>query len=88
MNSSAERVIVLLLALVAIVLPSEAHLTGFDIQQAIVRDRDAMGVAADVVEHLFRAGEGPLGIDDPLCLSHRFQVTGKLRADPGGFPGR
>jgi hypothetical protein len=30
-----------LLAFVSVVLPSETHLTSFDVQQAIVRDRDA-----------------------------------------------
>ncbi len=55
-----------LLTVVSIVLVSEANLTGFDVQQAVVRDGDAMGVAADVIEHLFGAGEGRLGIDNPL----------------------
>ena len=69
-----------LLALVPIILISEAHLTAFDVQQAVVGDGDAMSVAADVIQHLLRSGEGPLGIDDPLALTDRLQITGKLAA--------
>ena len=36
-----------------------------------------MGVAAEVVEDLFGAGEGPLGIDDPFGLAGRAQVLGE-----------
>jgi hypothetical protein len=67
-----------LLAFVPVVFPLEAYLTSFDIQQAIVGDRDAVSVAADVIEHLLRAGKRRLGIDDPFCFSQRFQVTGKV----------
>ncbi len=77
MNSSAEMVIGFLLAVVPIVLVSEAYLIGFDVEQAVVRDRNAMGVAADIIQHLFGAGEGTLGIDNPLCLFQRLKVTDK-----------
>ena len=76
-----------LLAVVPIVLVSEADLTGFDVQQAIVGDRDAMGVAADVIQHLFGSGEGSLGIDHPLCLFQRLQVTDKCAPIPEAFQG-
>ena len=36
------------------------------IDESIIRERDAMRVATEVVEHLLRAGEGPLRIDDPV----------------------
>ena len=53
-----------LLALISIVLPSETDLAIFDVQQAIVRDRYTVGVAADVVQHLLRSSKGSFGIDD------------------------
>ena len=56
----------LLLTVVSIVLISEAHLTGFNVQQAVVRDGYAVGVAAYVIQHLFGSGEGRLGIDNPV----------------------
>src|SRR5262249_5852794 len=46
-----------------------------DIQEAIVRDRHAMGVAADVVEDLFGSGEGGFGVDDPLLLSYGIEIV-------------
>ena len=76
-----------LLTFVSVVFPVEAHLTRFDTQQAIIRDRDAVGVAADVVQHLLWASKGRLGIDDPFCLSRRCQVTSKLAAIPKIFQG-
>lgn len=33
--------------------------------EALVADGDAMGIAAEVAEHLFRAGEGSFAVDDP-----------------------
>jgi hypothetical protein len=35
----------------------------------MVRDGDAMGVACQVVENVFCAAEGWLGIDDPVLLA-------------------
>jgi hypothetical protein len=67
-----------LLTVVSIVLISEAHLTVFDVQQAVVRDGYAVGVAADVIQHFFGSGEGRLGIDNPVRLTERLQVTEKL----------
>ena len=57
-------------------------MTSFDIQQAIVRNRDAVGVAADVIEHLLGAGKGFLGIDDPFGFPRRGQVIDKLTPIP------
>lgn len=49
-----------------IVLVGEPHLAVLDVEQPIIRDRDAVRVAADVGEHLVRTREGALGIDDPV----------------------
>jgi hypothetical protein len=43
----------------------QADLTIADIDQARIRDGDAMGVAADIVDALGRAGKGGFGIHDP-----------------------
>ena len=66
MNSSADKRHRLLLVVVAIVLPAETDLTVLDVEQAIVGDGDAVGIAADVVEHLLGSGERALGIDHPF----------------------
>src|SRR5262249_7067058 len=51
---------------VPIVLPTESHLVGFEFYQALIGDGDAMGVAAEVGEHLLWPTEGRLGIDHPF----------------------
>ena len=37
--------------------------------ETMVGDRDPMGVAGQVVENMFGAAEGWLGIDDPVLLA-------------------
>ena len=88
MNSSADKVIVFDLAFVSIVLPLEADLIVFDIEQAIVGDRDAVSVAAHVIEHLLRSGERSLGIDDPLASFQRGPSSEQTRGVPEAIPGR
>jgi hypothetical protein len=63
-----------LLAVVAIVLVAELHLTIFDIQQAVVGDGDTMSIASHVIEYLLGPGKGWLGIDDPFCLPERSEI--------------
>ena len=50
-----------------VVPPTEADLTVLDGEQAV-------GVLAEVVEDLLGAGEGGLGVDDPLGLAERLEV--------------
>src|SRR6266853_1287836 len=60
---------------VAIVLPAERYMPVFDVQKSIVRDGHPMGIAADVVEQLLGAGEGCFGIDHPLLLAQRIEIS-------------
>ena len=46
----------------------------------MVGDGDAMGVAGQVVENMFGAAEGRLGVDDPV-------LSGKLPEEVGGSAG-
>ena len=48
------------------VLPAEADVAIAVLDKPIIRQRDAVRVATEVVEHLLWAGEGPLGIHDPV----------------------
>ncbi len=64
----------LVAAVVAVVLPSEAYVIGFKLDQAAVGDGDAMGVAGEIGEHLRRTGERLLGIHDPLLLAEGRKV--------------
>jgi len=53
------------LAVVAVVFPGEADLTIVEPPQPAVGDGDAMGVAAQIGQHLLGAGERTLGVDHP-----------------------
>jgi hypothetical protein len=53
-------------------LPSESD-------QPAVGDGDAMGVAAEIGQHLFGATERRLGIDDPFDASQLVEPGGKGR---------
>src|SRR5437773_12467365 len=50
------------------VLRGEADGVGGDGLEAVVGETHAVGVAAEVVEDLGGAAEGPLGMDDPLLV--------------------
>jgi len=55
------------LTAIPIILPLKADLIVFDVEQSVVGNRDAMRVAAHVIEDLLGAGEGALGIYDPFA---------------------
>jgi hypothetical protein len=40
----------------------------------MIGNRDPVGVAADVVHHLLRAGKGGLGVDDPFHIAHGIEM--------------
>src|SRR5271169_1628791 len=64
-----------LLIVVTVVPPVELDLSVFDIQQSMVGNRDSVGVAAQVVHHLLRSGEGRFGVNDPLQVVQRIEIT-------------
>jgi hypothetical protein len=53
------------------VSPAEAHLAVVEAEQSPVGDGDAMGVAGQVLQHVFRTAEGRLGVDRPISLAQR-----------------
>ena len=65
-NSSAVERHDLHAVVVGVVLPAKADAAVAVIDEPIIRERDAVGVAPEVVEHLLGAGEGPLRIHDPV----------------------
>ena len=48
------------------VFPPKGHPPVLERQQATIRDRHAMGIAREILQHRPRATSGGLGIDDPL----------------------
>ena len=61
----------------AVVAPAEADLPVVEGEESVVGDGDAVSVAAEVVEDLLGAGEGGLGVDDPLGLAEGPEVAGE-----------
>ena len=57
-----------------IVFPLETNLTVLDVQQAVVRDGDAVSISAHIVEDLVRTGERAFGINHPLLPLQRCQM--------------
>ena len=62
----------------AIVLVAESHGLVIDMEQPMVRDRDAVGVAGEIFEHALGSVERRLGVDHPFgagCLIPLCQRT-------------
>jgi len=62
---------------VSVVLSAKGDGAVPDLGQAGVGDGDAVGVAAEVVEHLLWPAKGRLGVDDPVDAARRLQLLGK-----------
>src|SRR5437773_6416243 len=69
----------LLLVVVAIILPAEADPALGKTDQAAVGDGDAMGIAAEIIEHLLGSAERELGVDN--------LANGAQRPQPGSEGG-
>ena len=52
-------------ALYAVILPAEGHGIGIGADQASVRDRHPVGIAAQVGQHRLGATEGRFGVERP-----------------------
>jgi len=59
----------LLLAAVGIITPTEGDAIVFKRHETMVGDGHAMGVAGQVVENMFGATEGRLGVDHPVLVA-------------------
>ena len=59
----------LLLAAVGMVSPAEGDAIALKGHEAMVGDGDAVGIASQVVENMFGAAEGRLGVNDPGLLA-------------------
>jgi hypothetical protein len=50
----------------SIVLPQESDLAVREIDQPVVGDGDAMGIAGQLLQNMLRPTKGPLGINNPV----------------------
>ena len=67
------------LAATLVVLVAEDDVVAFHAQQALIGDRDAMGVASEVVDDGLRSAKGLLGEDDPVFGAELIEKA--LKAD-------
>ena len=63
-----------MLVVVAIILLAEVDPAPGERDQSAVGDRDAMGIAAEIIEHLLGSAERSLGVDDPANGAQRPQA--------------
>jgi len=56
----------LLLAAMCIVLPSKRHSIILEGDESMAGDRNAMGIAREIMQNVFGTAEGWLGVDDPV----------------------
>jgi hypothetical protein len=57
-----------LLIAMSIVFPSEAHAVTIEAKQALIADGHAVGIAAEIAQHVSRSTKSGLGIDHPVML--------------------
>ena len=68
-----------LFAAVGVILPAESDALLFEGQQAMIGNGHAMGVAAQIAQHLKRATESGLGIDHPVVAVQTANQFRELR---------
>src|SRR5439155_10752729 len=76
-----------LLATVSIILPAKGDELLVEGQQAMIGNRHAMGVAAEIAYHLQGTTEGGFGIDDPVVAmqaAHEFCKLLRVGQSDGG----
>ena len=66
-----------LLVAVGGITPAEGDVVFRESYQSAVGDGDAMGVGAEIAQYMFRAAEGPFGVDDPVVTEQYPQPCGK-----------
>ena len=71
------------LTAVPIVLPPKRDGVVGDVDEPVIRDGDAVGVAREVVQHVGRTAEGRLGVDHPRLTIERSQerAEGHVRGE-------
>ena len=59
------------------IAPAEGDVATGESDQPGVGDGDAMGVGAEVAQHMFRSAEGTLGVDNPVVAEQYSQPGGE-----------
>ena len=67
------------LAVRPIILPTKVDATVLAVEEPTIGDRDAMGVAPQIFQHLLWSAEGALGVDVPFDMAQRIEMAGEDR---------
>ena len=59
------------------VSPAEGDVALLKGDESAVGDSDAVGIATEIAQRVFRSAEGRLGIDDPVVTEQRSEPCGK-----------
>ena len=69
-----------LLVAVRGISPAECDVAFGECDQPGVRDGDAMGIGAEIAQHMLWSAEGSLGVDDPVMTEQDPQPVRRRRA--------
>src|ERR1700680_762557 len=58
-----------------VVLPTECHVCVVQVDDPVVGDRHSMGVASQILQHMFQPAKRRLGVDHPILATQRAQET-------------
>lgn len=64
-----------LLVAARIIPPTKCNVAAVEGNEPVVRDGNTVGVAPEVTDHLLRAAESGLGIDDPVLTKQRSEKS-------------
>ena len=67
-----------LLVAVGGIAPAEGDVSIGESDQPGVGDGNAMGVGAEIAQHMFRSSEGPLGVNDPVVAEKYSQPSSEV----------
>ena len=65
------------LAAVGVILPAKRDGAVRDVDDSVIRDRDAVGVARQILQHMFGSAERRFGVDDPVRAKERTEEGAK-----------
>ena len=60
-----------------VVFPAKRDLIILEREQSMVGDGDAVRIASEIIQHMFGAAEGRLGIDDPVLAEELSEKLAK-----------
>ncbi len=67
----------LLLTAPCVVFPAKRDSIILESNEPVVGDGDAMGIARQIVQNMFRTSEGRLGVDNPVLMEKLSQKAAK-----------